>query len=32
MEITYFVPAVAGLVSWSDPEPFDIGKALGIKN
>lgn len=23
---------VCGLVSWSDPEPYDIGKALGIKN
>lgn len=23
---------VSLLVSWSDPEPFDIGKALGIKN
>lgn len=23
---------VNGLVSWSDTEPFDIGKALGIKN
>ena len=23
---------LAYLVSWSDPEPFDIGKALGIKN
>jgi hypothetical protein len=31
MEITHFVPAVAGLVSWSDPEPFDIGKALGVE-
>jgi hypothetical protein len=30
MEITYFVPAVAGLVSWYDPEPYDIGKALGV--
>ena len=23
---------VSSLVSWSDPEPYDIGKALGIKN
>ena len=30
MEITFFVPAVVGLVSWSDPEPYDIGKALGV--
>ena len=31
MEITFFVPAVVGLVSWSDPEPYDIGKALGVE-
>lgn len=30
MEITYFVPAVVCLVSWSDPEPYYIGKALGV--
>ena len=30
MEITFFVPAVVSLVSWSDPEPYDIGKALGV--
>ena len=30
IELTYFVPAVACLVYWSDPEPFDIGKALGV--
>ena len=31
MEITYFVPAVVCLVSWSDTEPYDIAKALGVE-
>jgi hypothetical protein len=24
--------SVCAIISWSDPEPFDIGKVLGIKN
>ena len=34
MEITYFVPTVVCLVSWSDPEPLDIMatlKAAGVE-